>query len=111
MPINKAWTPSTLETIDGAFYRWVDEQLNLSVRTNKDFKKVPVIWSGAERAYQLKRSKEARDDSETMILPVITIERSGIQKDPSRMGPFGNNVYSNSDRRKNNFLVKRELKT
>tara|TARA_R110000796_G_scaffold63363_3_gene146513 strand:- start:859 stop:1644 length:786 start_codon:yes stop_codon:yes gene_type:complete len=109
MPINKAWTPSTLETIDGAFYRWVDEQLNLSVRTNKDFKKVPVIWSGAERAYQLKRSKEARDDSETMILPVITIERSGIQKDPSRMGPFGNNVYSNSDRRKNNFLVKREI--
>ena len=109
MPINKAWTPSTLETIDAAFYRWVDEKLNLSVRTNKDFKKVPVIWSGAERAYQLKRSKESRDGSETMILPVITIERSGIQKDPARMGPFGNNVYSNSDRRKNNFLVAREI--
>jgi len=109
MPTDRAWTPSTLETIDSAFYRWVDEGLDLSVRTNKDFKKVPLIWSGAERAYQIKRSKEARDSSETLILPVITIERSGIQKDPSRMGPFGNNVPYNSDRRKNNFLVRRAI--
>jgi hypothetical protein len=106
---NKSWTPSSLETIDAAFYRWVDEELNLSTRTNQDFKKVPVIWAGAERAYQIKRSKEARDSSETLILPIVTIERSSVQKDPARMGPFGNNVYSNSDRRKNNFLVARQI--
>ena len=109
MPTDQAWTPSTLETIDSAFYRWADEKLDLSVRTNKDFKKVPIIWSGAERSYQIKRSKEARDSSETLILPVITIERTGIQKDPSRMGPFGNNVPYSADRRKNNFLVKRAI--
>ena len=109
MPTDRVWTPSTLETIDTAFYRWVDEKLNLSVRTNKDYKKVPVIWSGAERVYQIKRSKEARDNSETLILPLITIERTGVQKDPSRMGPFGSNLPYNSDRRKNSFLVRREI--
>jgi len=109
MATDRVWTPSTLETIDSAFYRWVDEELNLFARTNDDFKKVSVIWSGAERAYQIKRSKEARDSSETLILPIITIERTGVQKDPSRMGPFGNNVYYNSDRRKNNFVVRREI--
>ena len=104
-----AYTPSTLETIDAAFYRWVDEQLDLHVRANNETRKVPVIWAGAERAYQIKRSKEARDGSETLILPLITIERTTVQKDPSRMGPFGNNVYNNSDRRKNNFLVGKNI--
>ena len=111
MPTDRIWTPSTLETIDTAFYKWINDGLDLFVRSNDDFKKVPVIWSGAERAYQIKHSKEARDSSETLILPLITIERTAVQKDPSRMGPFGNNVYYNSDRRKNNFLVKREIQS
>ena len=109
MATDRIWTPSSLETIDTAFYNWINEELELFVRTNKDFKKVPVIWAGAERAYQIKRSKEARDSSETLILPVITVERTAVQKDPSRMGPFGNNVYRNSDPKKNNFLVRREI--
>jgi|TARA_A100001515_G_scaffold14468_1_gene10803 hypothetical protein len=104
-----AFTPSTLETIDTAFYRWVDEQLDLHVRANKETRKVPVIWAGAERAYQIKKRKERRDQSETLILPLITIERTSVQKDPSRMGPFGNNVYNNKDRRRNNFLVGRKI--
>ena len=104
-----AYTPSTLETIDAAFYRWVDEQLDLHIRANKETRKVPVIWAGSERAYQIKKSKEARDGSETLILPMITIERTGVQKDPSRMGPFGNNVYNNKDRRVNNFVVGRKI--
>ena len=109
MAIERAWTPSSLETIDMAFYNWIDKELNLSVRSNKDYKKVPVIWAGAERAYQIKHSKDARDNSETLIMPLITAQRTGVEKDPSRMGPFGNNVYANDDRRKNMFLVSREI--
>jgi|TARA_R110001592_G_scaffold236685_2_gene495257 hypothetical protein len=104
-----AYTPSTLETIDTAFYNWVNEELDLHVRANKETRKVPVIWAGAERAFQIKKRKESRDDSETLILPVITIERTGVQKDPSRMGPFGSNIYNNPDRRVNNFYVAREI--
>lgn len=103
------WTPSSLETIDAAFYKWINEELNLFIRANKETRKVPIIWAGSERAYQIKKSKEARDGSETLILPIITIERTGVQKDPTRMGPFGNNVYNNSDAKKNNFLVAREI--
>ena len=109
MAINKAYTPSTLETIDTAFYNWVNDELDLHIRANKETRKVPVIWAGAERAYQIKKRKESRDGSETLILPMVTIERTNVQKDPSRMGPFGNNVYSNSDRRKNNFYVARKI--
>ena len=109
MAINKSWTPSTLETIDVAFYNWVNEELDLHIRANKETRKVPVVWAGAERAYQIKKSKESRDGSDTLILPMITIERTGVQKDPTKMGPFGNNVYNNKDRRVNNFYVAREI--
>ena len=109
MATNRAWTPSTLETIDVAFYNWVNKELDLHVRANKETRKVPVIWAGAERAYQIKKRKEARDLSETLILPMITIERTNVQKDPSRMGPFGSNIYNNKDRRVNNFYVAREI--
>ena len=33
--------PSTLETIDQAFYTWLDETLDISATTNEGFKKVP----------------------------------------------------------------------
>ena len=36
--------PSTLETIDFAMYRFLDEQLDLYTSTNKGWNKVPVIY-------------------------------------------------------------------
>ena len=45
--------PSSLETIDGAMLRFIDEDLNLFTTTNEGFKKVPVLWERAESAYQL----------------------------------------------------------
>ena len=35
--------PSTIETIDQAFFNWVDDTVSPSSETNKGFKKVPVI--------------------------------------------------------------------
>ena len=45
---------STLETIDRAFYKFIDEELNLFATSNDGFKKVPVLWVTAERAFQIK---------------------------------------------------------
>ena len=53
--------PSSIETIDTALYTQIDEEWNLHATTNKGWKKVPVIWVGAERAFQVKSNKEIRD--------------------------------------------------
>ena len=74
---------SSLETIDKAVLNYVDERLNISVDTNEGFKKVPVLWVTAERAYQLKHNKDLRDSEETLILPLMTVNRVSIEKNPA----------------------------
>ena len=65
--------PSTFETIDKAILKWVDEALNIHSTTNDGWKKVPVVWITAERAYQIKNKREMRSvDSEALIFPLIT---------------------------------------
>jgi hypothetical protein len=78
--------PSTIETIDKAFFRWMDEELNIFSTTNKGWKKVPVIWVSAERAYQIKNNKDLRDSQGILKLPLITLERTSIAKDPASKG-------------------------
>ena len=52
--------PSTIETIDYAMHDFLDKALNLHTTTNKGWKKVPIIWTSAERSFQIKHSKELR---------------------------------------------------
>jgi len=73
---------SSFETIDGAVMDYVNKTLNIFTDTNDGFSKVPVLWVGSERAYQLKAHKDLRDSEETFILPLITVYRSGISKTP-----------------------------
>jgi hypothetical protein len=83
--------PSTLETIDFAVYDYVNERLDLSTMTNKGFKKVPIIWVATERAFQIKENRDLRDPEETLILPLITLERSSVNKDlAKRVIPYAN---------------------
>ena len=90
-------SPSSIETIDVAMYRWVDEKKNVFCTTNKGWKKVPVAWSTAERANQTKDSRERRDPSGQLILPIITVERTGIVKDMARKGPYWANIPPNDN--------------
>lgn len=78
--------PSTIENIDLAMYKWLDEQLNLFTNTNNGWKKVPVIWIMGERAHQIKNNRDLRDSQGTFILPVITLERTGMNKDMNKKG-------------------------
>ena len=80
---------SSLEDIDFAVYKFVDEIMDLSTKTNKGFRKTPVIWSGSERAHNIKDDDIKRDKTGMIILPVISIERSAVKKDEkSRVIPF-----------------------
>ena len=77
---------STIEDIDYAITSWLKNDLNLYSNTNEGRKQVPVLWQTPERAFQIKNEKELRDDSGTLTLPLISIERTGITKDPNRKG-------------------------
>jgi|TARA_Y100000310_G_scaffold81321_1_gene77913 hypothetical protein len=85
---------STIENIDYAITSWLKEDLNLSTNTNEGFVKVPVLWQVPERSFQIKNEKELRDDSGALKLPLISIERTGIIKDPNRKGSFQAHLYS-----------------
>jgi hypothetical protein len=80
---------SSLENIDFAVYKFVDETMNVHTSTNKGFRKVPVIWSGAERAHNIKNDDINRDLTGMVVLPVVSIERDSVKKDEkSRVIPY-----------------------
>ena len=78
--------PCTIETIDTGFVEHLENEFNIHVFTNSGFRKVPIIWVGAERAFQTKNDASIRDSSGKLILPVITVERTSLQKDPAFKG-------------------------
>lgn len=81
-----ALEPSKIETVDFALYEWVDKTMDIHSNTNRGFKKTPVIWVSGERSFQIKNRKELRDAEGSLIFPVISVERSGITKNPTRRG-------------------------
>ena len=78
-------SPSTIETIDGALTDYVKD-LKVFCNTHESWKRVPVIWTSAERSFQLKDNKDLRDNNGSLIKPIITIERTGITKELSKKG-------------------------
>ena len=74
---------STIESIDYAITSWLKEDLNLSAKTNAGYTQVPVFWQSPERSFQIKDDRSLRDENGAIILPVISIERTGIEKDPN----------------------------
>jgi hypothetical protein len=90
-------SPSNIETIDAAFLKYV-EDLNTHCTTIKGWEKIPVIWSSAERSFQIKNNKAIRDANGSLIPPIISIERISSTKDPSNKGGFFANVSPKNDR-------------
>ena len=74
---------STLENVDQAAYDWLNDSLNISVVSNKGFSKVPVNFVAGEKAFQAKESS-VRDRSGALVLPLITLERTGVTKDSTQ---------------------------
>jgi hypothetical protein len=101
---------STIETIDYSIMLWLKKDLNLNATSNKGFINVPVLWQAPERAYQVKHNKDLRDDSGALELPLISIERTGIVKDPTRKGGFQAQIYSkNKDGRTGRWVIARRI--
>jgi hypothetical protein len=101
---------SSIESIDYAITSWLKEDLDLSARTNEGFTKVPVLWQAPERSFQIKHEKSLRDDGGALKLPIVSITRTSITKDPTRKGSFQANLYShNKDGRSGRIVIAKKI--
>ncbi len=101
--------PSTIENIDSAMYRFLDEEMSLFTDSNEGFKKVPIIWSGAERVNQSKRDERVRDKQGTLVLPLLTVERTSVLKSPSKKGTVWANIIPTRDEKGGTIAVARRI--
>ena len=88
---------SSFEDIDLSLYNFVNNTLNLHTKTNKGMEKVPIIWVGSERAFQIKNNRDYRDSVGKLRLPLISIERASIEKDKSFKGNIQAHVPVDND--------------
>ena len=91
--------PSTIETVDGALVDWMNDKLNIHTNTNSGWKKTPVLWVTPERAFQIKNNELLRDSNGNLKLPLITVNRTGIAKDPTFKGVAWANLPEFQDAR------------
>ena len=80
--------PSTLENIDFAFFDFVNDKMSNRSTTNEGWKKVPVVWTSAERSFLSKNNQDLRDVDGTLNLPIISIERINMNKSKTRKGTY-----------------------
>jgi hypothetical protein len=101
---------STIETIDYSITEWLTDDLKLAATTNEGWKKVPVLWQSPERSFQIKNDKDLRDIDGAFKLPLISIERTTIIKDPARKGSFQAHTFSNrKDGRSGRVIIAKRI--
>ena len=101
--------PSTIQNIDSAMMEYMLETLSIFTSTNKGWSKVPVLWSSAERAFQSKRGQEIRDQQGALILPIMTVERVSVVKDPQRKGTIWGNALPVDDEKGGTIPIARMI--
>jgi hypothetical protein len=101
---------STIEDIDSTLLRFLKEDLELSTVTSEGFTTAPVIWIAPERTFQIKNNQLLRDESGTLKMPLISVERTGLSKDPTKKGSFQAHLFSNQgDGRSGRMVIARQI--
>ena len=100
--------PSTIETIDTAVFNWINNYYDIYTTTSDGFKKIPVIWLSAERAYQLKADKDVRDSSGMIKLPLMTIDRTEVKKE-AKNSAVPANIPALKDFKEGSVIVARTI--
>lgn len=87
--LDKAFlSPSNFETIDFAFYDFVNEKMQIRTETNKGWKKVNLIWASPERSFFSKENKDRFTLDGTLIYPLISIQRTAMTRDLAKKGKY-----------------------
>jgi len=80
--------PCGIEDVDRAIFKLFDEDLPLFFETKDNTERIPVIFATGERAFVLRRNKPLTDRHGALILPLVSILRSGLSQEKTA-GGFG----------------------
>lgn len=84
--VSEVFIPSCgIEDVDVSLFNLFDKELRFYAIGNESIKeanqkKVPVIFAGGEKWAILKKGKPLRDKAGSLILPLITIVRTGVEQ-------------------------------
>ncbi len=91
----------TIEDVDRALFNLFDKDLDLYFEDDgKNSKRIPVVFATGERFAILRRKKPLRDKAGALILPLVSILRSGISQNATR----GAGTNQNAD-----IVIKKKL--
>jgi len=79
----------TIEDVDRALFSLFDKEIPFLYKHKNVTKKIPVIFATGERFAVLRRKKPLRDRNGALILPLISIMRTGVSQE-AQMGPGQN---------------------
>lgn len=92
-----------LEDVDKAFFRMFKDELAFQVSNDSSHQqKVPVVFAVGEKWSMLKSGRALRDKDGTLILPLITMYRSSVEKGTE-------DVVRGMNQHVGSFTVKRRL--
>ena len=74
----------TIEDVDRGVFNLFNKELPLLYKRKDQVKKVPVIFATGERFAILARNRPLRDKAGALILPLISIVRSGINQENAK---------------------------
>jgi hypothetical protein len=78
----------TIEDVDRAIFNLFNKDLPMVFEYKNESKRIPVIFATGERFAVLRRKRPLRDKHGALILPLVSIMRSGIAQDVDKgMGP------------------------
>lgn len=71
----------TIEDVDQSIYDWFDKIVDAHVETpTEESSKVPILFASGERWATARDSKGVRDDNGLLILPIISLRRTGLDR-------------------------------
>ena len=80
IPTDFTLPPCTIEDVDRALFSLFDSQIPFTYKHKKGTRKAPVIFATGERFAVLRRREPLRDKSGVLILPLISIMRTGVSQ-------------------------------
>jgi hypothetical protein len=81
--------PCGIEDVDRAFYDLFNEKLPLFYKKSKESgeqSRIPVVFASGERFALVSKREPLRDRNGAIILPIISITRSGLEQESTKQG-------------------------
>ena len=80
--------PCGIEDVDRAMFKLFNEDLPFYYIQDGDMKRIPCVFAGGERAMILRKKEPLRDRQGALVLPLVSILRSGIDQSTEKgIGP------------------------